>query len=276
MEHRFLPDPTSSERMTSDQLRSHFLVTHLFKKGRVSLVYVDADRMITGSIVPTTDRLTLPGEPHSKCESLLSRREMGILNLGSPGIVHVEGQRHMLSERDSLYIGRNAGSVDFESERSDSPAKFFVASFPAHCEHPTVLIPAAQTAKIELGENDPVKRRTIQKSIHEEAVDACQLTMGITCLHEGSVWNTMPCHTHLRRMEAYLYFDLPDDEVVFHFMGRPDRTHHIVVQNFNLVLSPSWSIHCGCGTSSYSFAWAMGGENRDFSDMNPVPTSSLR
>lgn len=276
METRILPDLVRTARMDTAELRESFLVDGLFVPGEVRLAYTFLDRMIVGSVVPTGKPLELTGGKELASDHFAERRELGVLNLGPPGTVIVDGHPIGLSTRDGLYIGRGAKQIAFESTRAEDPARFYLASLPAHASYPTTHIPSDNTNPIELGSAEEANRRTIHKYIHGGGARSCQLVMGITALAKGSVWNTMPAHTHPRRVEAYLYFDLAEGAVVFHYMGQPDETRHLVVRNGQAVLSPSWSIHSGCGTSNYSFAWAMGGENQQFDDMDAVDMDELR
>lgn len=276
IETRILPDPVRTERLKSSELREGFLVEGLFEPGEARLVYTTLDRMIVGSAVPTVEPIELIGCKELASRQFARRREVGVINLGRPGSVEVDGQEFAVSSRGGLYIGRGAGQISFRSHDSDDPALFYLVSFPAHRTYPTMPIGAEETEVVELGSPEGANRRTIRKYIHGGGVRSCQLVMGITSLAEGSVWNTMPTHTHPRRVEAYLYFDMGEDDVLFHYLGQPDQTRHLVVRNGQVALSPSWSIHCGCGTKSYSFAWAMGGENQEFDDMDAVAMEDLR
>jgi len=276
MESRILPDPVRTERLNSSELRESFLVEGLFEPGEARLVYTTLDRMIVGSAVPTAEPIELIGCKELASQQFAQRREVGVINLGSPGSVEVDGQEFAMPSRGGLYIGRGAGQISFRSDELDDPALFYLVSFPAHRTYPTMPIGAEEAEVVKLGSPDGANRRTIRKYIHDGGVRSCQLVMGITSLAEGSVWNTMPAHTHPRRVEAYLYFDMGDDDVLFHYLGQPDQTRHLVVRNGQATLSPSWSIHCGCGTKSYSFAWAMGGENQKFDDMDAVTMEDLR
>ena len=275
METRVLPDTIRAARLNAAQLRECFLVDKLFAPGETCLVYTFLDRMIVGSVVPTGKRLKLSGGKELASEFFAERREVGVLNLGSRGMICVDGRTYEMAPRDGLYIGRGAKQISFESGDPGSPAKFYLASFPAHASHADQHIEASQTDPLELGSDEKANRRTIYKYIHSGGVKSCQLVMGITALAKGSVWNTMPTHTHPRRVEAYLYFGMSPDTVIFHLMGEPGETRHIVVRNEQVALSPSWSIHSGCGTDNYSFAWAMGGENQQFDDMDAVGMDEL-
>jgi len=271
-----LPDPTQTARMNTAQLRGKFLVEDLFCPGQVRLVYTSLDRMIVGSVVPTDTRLALAAGKELACDHFAERREVGILNLGAPGTVIVDGQAYAMARRDGLYIGRGAKEIAFESDRIEASSRFYLTSFPAHASHPTVQVKADQAQQLELGSAERASRRTIYMYIHTGGVRSCQLVMGITAVEEGSVWNTMPAHTHVRRVEAYLYHNLAPDSVVFHYMGLPEETRHLVVREGQVALSPSWSIHSGCGTGNYSFAWAMGGENQQFDDLDMVGMDRVR
>ncbi len=276
METRILPDPVRTARMDTEELRKSFLLDHLFAPGETRLVYTFLDRMIVGSVVPTGQRLELSGAEELATEFFGQRREVGVVNLGSPGSVMVDGQSYSMSAHDGLYIGRGSAEVGFESEQGDDPARFYVVSLPAHASYPTTYITPEMTESVELGSTEQANRRTIHKYVYPGGPRSCQLVMGITTLAEGSVWNTMPAHTHSRRVETYLYFDLAPEAVVFHYLGQPHQTRHLAVRDGQAVLSPSWSIHSGCGTSNYSFVWAMGGENQRFDDMDMVGVDELR
>ncbi len=275
MKTRMIPDPVRTARMDSAELRESFLIDDLFAPGEVRLTYTFLDRMIVGSVVPTEQRLELTGGKELAADYFAERREVGVLNLGEPGTVTVDGQELALRRLDGLYIGRGAEQIAFASERADARARFYLASLPAHATHPTTLIPKDRAEPMHLGSPTGANRRTVYKYIHAGGVPSCQLVLGTTMLAEGSVWNTMPVHTHQRRAEAYLYFDLAPDAVVFHYLGPPEETRHLVVREGQVALSPSWSIHSGCGTSNYSFLWAMGGENQQFDDMDAVAMDRL-
>jgi 4-deoxy-L-threo-5-hexosulose-uronate ketol-isomerase len=261
--------------MTTDELRETFLVSDLFQPGEVCLTYVDLDRTVIGSAVPTIAPLLLPTHEMLKAAYFTERREVGILNIGGPGMVTVNGIAHELQKLDALYVGRGNEKVAFSSADCQRPAEFYLLSYPAHAEHPTQLIRSANLAKSTLGSAETANLRDITRLIHLEGTRSCQLVMGFTQLASGSVWNTMPPHTHSRRTEIYLYFDLGDQAVV-HLLGEPTATRHVIVRDREAVLSPSWSVHCGAGTGSYRFVWAMGGDNQVFADMDQVPLSGLR
>ena len=273
---RYTPHPSQIAGMSTDELRSAFLIEDLFALGRVTLRALDLDRVILGGVVPLRERLELGSPPEIAAEYFTERRELGVLNVGGNGRVIVDGQPFELAKRDALYIGRGSRAVAFESQNPDQPARFYLVSYPAHAAHPTTAVPAAEATPTELGTQEAANRRRLSKYFHADGVKSAQLVMGVTELHSGSVWNTMPPHTHQRRTEVYLYFDIPEDAVVFHFLGEPGQTRNLVVRDGQVALSPSWSIHAGCGTSNYSFCWAMGGENQVFSDMQAVEMRGLR
>ncbi len=269
-------DEVRYPRMTTAELRNTFLVEDFFEPGRVQLAYVDLDRTIVGSAVPLGSALPLPCPELLRADSFTERREIGIFNIGGPGAVGVDGATHRLGKRDALYVGRGQHLIDFTSDDANAPAEFYLLSYPAHSGYPTALVLASDSPALALGATTTVNRRKITKLIHLESVKSCQLVMGFTELEEGSAWNTMPPHTHMRRSEVYLYFDLPDDHRVVHLMGPPKETRHLLVANKQVVISPGWSIHAGVGTSNYSFCWGMGGENQIYSDMDALEVAQLR
>ena len=271
-----LADETRYTRMSTAELRSSFLLDDLFSPGQLQLVYVDLDRTVIGSAMPLTEPLELPCPSELRASAFTDRRELGVLNIGAPGTVHVDGQTHALDNRDALYIGRGHQSISFSSKSPENPAEFYLLSYPAHAVHPIALVRAADTVPLTIGDPATANHRSIRKLIHLEGVSSCQLVMGYTALHSGSVWNTMPAHIHTRRMEAYFYFDVPDQQRVFHFMGEPQETRHLLVANGQAVISPPWSIHSGCGTSNYAFIWGMAGENYTYTDMDIVSIPDLR
>jgi 4-deoxy-L-threo-5-hexosulose-uronate ketol-isomerase len=276
MQTRFCPGPTDYESLTTEQLRAAFLVDNLFAPGAVELIYTDADRAIIGSATPTSAPLELKADAELRAAHFCERRELGILNLGGDGTVKVSGKSHHLAKFDCLYVGRGTKPILFSSDKSSTPAAFYLLSYPAHTPFPTVLARRQEAATTQLGTPHDANQRTIHKFIHPDGIKSCQLVMGFTELRPGSVWNTMPPHTHTRRSEVYLYFDLGPTRRVMHFMGRPERTRHLVMAERQAVVSPSWSIHCGCGTGPYAFCWGMGGENQTFDDMDPAPIETLR
>ena len=263
--------------MNSDELQQSFLLSSLFALDQVNLILVGSlDRALIGSAVPTSKQLELPNPPELKSANVCQRRELGAINLGGPGRVMIDSQEFLLEKHDALYVGKGAETLRFTSDNEKSPARFYLLSFPAHTTYPTTLVTKEAANRVELGSDEEANRRTIFQYIHEEGVRSCQLVMGWTELASGSVWNTMPPHTHDRRSEVYLYYDLPEDHRVLHMMGEPHETRPLWVKSEQAVLSPPWSIHCGCGTSSYSFVWGMGGENQRFDDMDLAPVSRLR
>lgn len=276
MEIRHSIHPDHAEVMNTEELREHFLIQGLFSGDQFTLVYSYDDRLIVGGIAPEKPQAIEVDPKLIGCDFLLQRREMGVINVGGSGTIRVDGQDYRMASRDGLFIGMGAKDVVFMSDDPATPAKFYLNSAPAHMTYPTSHISFAQAEPLELGGLATSNHRTIRKYIHSDGVKSCQLVMGMTSLETGSVWNTMPVHTHGRRMEAYFYFDLPEDQVVFHFMGDPSQTRHIVVRGDESVLSPSWSIHSGAGTSNYTFIWGMVGENQTFTDMDGVAMSELR
>jgi len=266
-------------RMTTAELRSHYLVEDLFAPGQARLLYWETDRAVLGGAVPGAEPLPLENDPVLAAEYFCERRELGVLNIGGPGGVIVDGRRHALAPRDAIYIGRGARDIAFFSDspaQSGQPARLFLISYPAHAALPTHLVPRDSANRVDLGASATANERTIFQYIHETGAPSCQLVTGMTQLATGSTWNTMPPHTHLRRSEVYLYFDLPENAAVFHFMGTGDETRHLILRSGQAVLSPSWSIHCGCATEAYAFIWAMGGENQKFTDMDGIKISDLK
>lgn len=276
MSLRYSPDPLRCEAMSTEELRQSFLVDSLFGADRISLVHSDLDRAIVGSAVPATGSLALEATPELRAETFCERRELGILNIGGPGRVTVDGTELSLDRLDGLYVGRGSRAIAFASDSAEDPARYYLLSFPAHAEHPTRRIRRSEAEQVSLGSQESCNRRQLYKLIHPGGVRSCQLVMGFTVLEPGSVWNTMPPHTHERRMEVYLYFGLPPAARVFHFMGRPGATRHLVVAEGQAVFSPSWSIHSGVGTGAYTFCWGMGGENQAFDDMDLLTLDQLR
>jgi 4-deoxy-L-threo-5-hexosulose-uronate ketol-isomerase len=273
---RYLPTPEQTLRLTPEELRAHFLLSGLFVPGETRFEMIDLDRVTLGGVVPLATPIRLDAPEVFAAKSFTERREVGILNIGGAGTVSVDGATHHLAKRDMLYVGRGVHEISLASADAAAPARYFLVSYPAHAEYPTMRIAAADADASELGTQDQANRRRLARYIHTNGVRSAQLVMGVTALHEGSVWNTMPPHTHVRRTEIYLYFDLPPDAVVFHVMGTPDSTQHLVVRNGEVALSPSWSIHSGCGTTNYTFCWAMGGENQEFADMQGFDMVTLR
>ncbi len=287
MELRTAASPKDVKHYTTDRLREEFLIDDLFQKDVIKLVYSHIDRIITGSAVPVKETLVLTAGDELRADYFLERREMGVINIGGAGVITIDGKEYKVAYKEGMYIGMGAKDISFTSVDAANPAKFYLNSAPAHKSYPTVLIKPEGTPedgvvivkdenKVELGCLADANHRTICKYILPGQVESCQLVMGMTKLEEGSVWNTMPCHTHDRRMEVYLYFDMKDDALVFHYMGEPTETRHIVMKNEQAVISPSWSIHSGCGTRAYTFIWGMVGENQAFDDMDGVAMQDIR
>lgn len=276
MELRTASSPRDVKTYDTARLREEFLIQDLFRPDEVKMVYSHIDRIITGAAMPVNKALTLAAGEELRAEYFLQRREMGIINIGGEGKVTVDGTVYTLRRRDGIYVGRGCKDVVMESVDSTKPAKFYFNSTPAHKAYPTVYIRPEDCVNVELGSLEQSNHRNICKYILPGQVESCQLVMGMTTLRPGSVWNTMPCHTHDRRMEVYLYFDLPEDAFVMHYMGEPTETRHIVVRNEEAVISPSWSIHSGAGTQAYTFIWGMAGENQDFDDMDGCAMTDLK
>ncbi|NLK74332.1 MAG: 5-dehydro-4-deoxy-D-glucuronate isomerase [Clostridiales bacterium] len=276
MEIRTAASPTDVKHYTTDRLRQEFLIQNLFTAGEIKTVYSHVDRIIVGAAVPTSEPLVLTAGEEIRAEYFLQRREMGIINIAGKGTVTVDGTVYELDNKVGLYIGMGAKDITFASADANNPAKFYFNSTPAHKTYPTVLIKPEDCVQTELGSLEESNHRVITKYILPGQVESCQLVMGLTKLKPGSVWNTMPTHTHDRRMEVYLYFDMPEDAIVFHYMGEPTETRHIVMRNEEAVISPSWSIHSGSGTRAYTFIWGMAGENQDFDDMDHVAMKDIR
>ena len=275
MKLHYFPTPAATNTLSTEQLRETFLIGGLFRPGDVIAHYTELDRMICGAAVPTGAPLGLPTDKELGTSFFLERREIGILNVGSgAGVVRVGGIAHTLSTLDCLYIGLGEKDVVFENGPAGQ-AQFYFVSTPAHAKHPTVLVRRAEVSAAPIGDATKANRRTILKYIHPEGIKSCQLVLGFTEFEPGSIWNTMPPHTHSRRTEIYLYFDLGEN-IAMHFMGEPQATRHLVVRDREVVLSPAWSIHCGVGTGAYRFVWAMGGDNQNFSDMDPAPIATLK
>lgn len=275
MEIRYASHPEDVKHYTTEELRKEFLIQGLFIPGEIKMVYSHVDRIITGGVCPTSP-IKLEGGKELGSNFFLERREMGIINIGPRGKVTVDGQTYTLDAKDCLYIGMGAKEVIFESEDNSNPAKLYFNSTPAHMTYPTTKVGIDKAIQQHLGTQEQGNVRTIYKYILPEGVKSCQLVMGMTILECGSMWNTMPSHTHERRMEVYLYFNLDKDANVFHLMGQPNETRHIVIRNEEAVISPSWSIHSGVGTTNYTFIWGMAGENQIFSDMDAVPMNQLK
>ena len=280
MEIRQPSNPKDAKQYTTDRLIEEFLVTELFAPNKVKRIYSHIDRIITMGFCPAKKDLEL-GEDLDIMKNLgteyfLERRELGTINVGGNGKVVVDGEEYTLASLDGLYIGMGAKEVVFKSDDPKNPAKFYTLSAPAHKTYPNKHIDIAKAKKVPMGDNATSNKRIINQYLHPEVLETCQLSMGMTEMADGNVWNTMPCHTHERRMEVYFYFDMQDDNVVFHYMGEPTETRHIVVRNQEAVISPSWSIHSGCGTKAYKFIWGMVGENKTFTDMDHVSLKDMK
>lgn len=271
-----MADPVRYPRMTTEELRATFLLDGLYEAGAVRLAYVDLDRAVVGMAAPRDAPLGLPTYPELRAEYFTERRELGLLNIGGAGAVSVDGENYEVGNLDVLYVGRGHRDILFESKARDEAAVFYLLSYPAHAAYPVVPVKKADASPTQMGSAETCNLRTITKYIHAGGAKSCQLVMGVTHLHTGSAWNTMPPHTHMRRSEIYMYFNLAEDARVFHLMGPPDETRHLVMANREIVVSPGWSIHAGMGTRAYSFCWGMGGENQDYADMDPVPVTMLR
>ena len=275
MDIRYTIGKNEYKRMTTDELRDAFMVD-LFEAGDLNLLYCEVERAIVGAAVPTVAKLSLEAGKELAADYFCQRREVGVLNIGAVGTLTVDGTEYTMENLDGLYIGRGSKEIVFESDAADDPARFYLISYPAHTEYPTTLAKKADANALNLGSVEDANKRTIYQYIHENGVKSCQLVMGFTALDPGSVWNTMPCHTHERRTEVYLYFGLDDESRVFHMMGPGDETRHIVMANEQAVISPMWSIHSGCGTKAYTFCWGMGGENQRFDDMDHIQIADLK
>ena len=271
-----MADPVRYPRMTTEELRSTFLMDRLLTHGSLNVAYVDLDRAVAGYAVPTMKPIALPTWPELRATYFTERRELGVLNIGGEGAVHVGHETSCLDTLDVLYIGRGNPEIRFESKFSDRPAVFYLLSFPAHRSFPVTLVTKEEARPTQMGSPEGCNLRTVCKYIHPEGARSSQLVMGVTHLSAGSAWNTMPPHTHMRRSEVYMYFNLAADARVFHLMGPPNETRHLVMANRDLVVSPGWSIHAGAGTRAYSFCWGMGGENQDYADMDAAPLETLR
>ena len=280
MDIRYSVGKEQFKRMTAEELRDEFLVRNIFQANDVSAVYSHIDRIVTMGAMPTTEKIDIEKNIDAMKDfgvsCFLERRELGIVNIGGTGFVEADGRRFELKGRDALYIPQGTKSVLLGSENDAKPAKFYMNSAPAHRSFPVKLISSNDAKHLSLGSSDGCNERVINQYIHPDVLETCQLSMGLTQLAPGSVWNTMPAHTHERRMEVYFYFDIDEDEAVFHFMGSPSETRHIAVHNEEAVINPSWSIHAGCGTKNYTFIWSMAGENRTYTDQDAIRTQDLR
>lgn len=269
-------NPKGIRNYNTEELREEFLIEEVFIPDKVKLTYTYNDRMIFGGIMPLNKELEITLSEELGVEYFLERRELGVINLGGEGIIILNEKEETILPRDGFYIGKENKKVIFKSKDIDNPAKFYIASAPAHKKFPNKKLEFSKIKKFEAGDKEHINKRTINQYIHSSVVESCQLQMGLTTLEKGCAWNTMPCHTHERRMEAYFYFDLKDEDVVFHFLGKPNETKHLVIRNEQATISPSWSIHSGVGTSNYSFIWAMCGENITYTDLDVIDMKKLK
>jgi len=268
--------PDDFRKYDTKAIRENFLIQGLAQDNSASFVYSHYDRMVTGIVKSAGHALTLGNYENLRSEYFLERREMGIINVGGEGEIIADGEHFLVSKLDCLYLGKGTKKVEFVSKSNEQPSVFFILSAPAHARIPASLMNSSSAIKVDLGTTQTANQRTIYKYIHKDGIQSCQLVMGLTVLHTGSVWNTMPAHTHDRRMEVYFYFDVANDQRVFHYMGQPTETRHILIGNHEAVISPPWSIHAGSGTTNYSFIWGMAGENMEFTDMDAVQIKDLR
>lgn len=280
MDIRYSTNPNDVKKYTTEELRKEFLIQNLYKEDQVVSVYSHVDRMVVLGICPVHEQLPITKGidvwKEFGTDYFLERREAGVFNIGGNGKIVVDGTEYVMNYKDCLYISKESKEVIFISDDINNPAKFYLVSAPAHKVCKTTYIPIEKANKRPMGDVKTSNKRTINQFIHPDVIETCQLSMGMTSLEEGSVWNSMPAHTHERRMEIYTYFEIPEGNSVFHFMGQPTETRHIAMQNYEAVISPSWSIHCGCGTSNYTFIWAMGGENQVFDDMDNIDIPDMR
>jgi len=276
MEIRFQNSPKETSRMNTKELRENFHIPALMQDDSVQLVYSHYDRVIVGGVKPYSKAVELPNHTELRADYFLERRELGIINVGGNGVVEADGEKFSLSKLDCLYLGKGVKKVSFTSDDKNAPAAYYLLSSPAHASYPTRKLTKEEASPTEMGDQTTANRRTIYKYIHADGIKSAQLVMGLTVLASGSVWNTMPAHVHTRRMEAYFYFDVPEQHRVFHFMGEPTETRHLLIANHEAIVSPPWSIHSGCGTSNYSFIWGMAGENYVYTDMDAVAIADIR
>lgn len=276
MEIRYASNNKDAKNYDTQRLRDEYLIENLFMENKIKLVYSHIDRIIVGGIFPITEKIKLKGGKELGSNFFLERRELGVINIGGPGIIILDNEEFILNNKDAIYIGLGIKEVFFKSLDIKNPAKFYLNSAPAHCKYPTTLITLEKAKKVKMGDTSTSNKRTINQYIHPDVCKSCQLVMGMTVLEDGSVWNSMPTHTHDRRMEVYFYFDMNENTRIFHFMGEPNETRHIIMKNEEAVISPSWSIHSGAGTASYTFIWGMTGENQTFTDMDHIEMKDLR
>jgi 4-deoxy-L-threo-5-hexosulose-uronate ketol-isomerase len=275
MEIRFQNSPKETSRMNTSELRSNFLCEGLMQDDKINYIYSHYDRVITGGVKPVSTAVALENHPELRAEYFLERRELGIINVGGAGSVTAGGETFNLEKLDCVYLGKGTKEVAFSSADKSVPAVFFLLSAPAHHTYPNRKMTKEEASPVNLGDPSTSNERTIYKYIHLDGIQSCQLVMGLTVLKNGSVWNSVPPHTHTRRMEVYFYFDVPDNQRVFHFMGQPQETRNVIMTNHQAIISPPWSVHFGCGTSNYAFIWAMAGENQVFTDMDQAPVTEL-
>ncbi|MBM3414269.1 MAG: 5-dehydro-4-deoxy-D-glucuronate isomerase [Bacteroidetes bacterium] len=276
MQVRYQNSPKETCQMNTQQLRDNFLVQQLMKNGQIQLVYSHYDRVIIGGAVPTSEPLSLLSQGELKANYFLERREIGIINVGGKGIVTADGESYEVEKLECVYLSKGTQQVTFASLEATTPAQFYMLSTPAHKSYPNRKMTKAEASPIKLGDRATANERTIYKYVHQDGIQSCQLVMGLTTVEAGSVWNSVPPHTHARRMEVYFYFDVDEAHRVFHFMGEPQETRHLVIANHEAAISAPWSMHYGVGTAHYGFIWAMAGENKEFTDMDPQPIASLK
>ncbi|MFN8289891.1 MAG: 5-dehydro-4-deoxy-D-glucuronate isomerase [Chitinophagaceae bacterium] len=276
MNIRFAVSQKETAGMNTGELREHFLVEHLFTDDTVNLTYTHYDRVIIGGLKPVNRSLELPNHPELRAAYFLERRELGIINTGGDAVVTADGKEFTLRKMDCLYLGKGTQKVKCRSKSRKEPALLYLLSAPAHHKYPNRMMPKEKASPVQLGAAETANQRTVYKYIHLDGIKSCQLVMGLTVLEPGSVWNSIPPHTHTRRMEVYFYFDLPAEHRIMHFMGEPQQTRHLVMANNEAVISPPWSTHYGCGTFNYGFIWGMAGENLVYTDMDPAPVATLK
>jgi 4-deoxy-L-threo-5-hexosulose-uronate ketol-isomerase len=276
MEIRFQNSPKETSQMDTQELRSNFLIENLMQPDKLKLVYSHYDRMIVGGVVPVAKKISLPNEAELRANYFLERRELGIINVGGKGTITADGKEYEIEKLECVYLGKGTKAVSFSSVSKKEPAHFYLLSVLAHHTYPNKKMTKKQAVPVNLGEAATSNKRTIYKYIHNDGIKSCQLVMGLTVLEDGNVWNSVPPHTHTRRMEAYFYFDVQPAHRVMHFMGEPQQTRHLLLANEEAAISPPWSMHFGCGTASYGFIWGMAGENKEFTDMDPAPIATLK
>jgi len=276
MEIRYAISPNEAKQLDTEQLRENFLLQNLMQDDKVNLVYSHCDRVIIGGVKPVNKIIELPNHPELRADYFLERREIGIINIGGAGMVVADGEEFAINKLDCVYLGKGTKDVKLKSADKSEPAIFYLLSAPAHHTYPNKLMVKEKATPVELGASETSNKRTVYKYIHLDGIKSCQLVMGLTVLENGSVWNSVPPHTHTRRMEVYFYFEVPEQHRVFHFMGTPEQTRHIIMANHEAVISPPWSTHLGCGTSNYGFIWGMAGENLDYTDMDAAPITILK